>query len=189
MKRTLCFLYDTMADFEVTLTCSMIDGFEGMELTSIAYDRNLKEGMSRLKYTPDMTVKEALDLDDVECLIIPGGMERVLKDELKDLIQKLDKEGKLICAICAAPEFLAKSGVLENHKYTTTLDEEYFKANKIKDSFPRNNYVEEKVVRDGNVITAKGKSYVDFTAEIGEAFGAFEDDEDKSAFAKAYKGE
>lgn len=189
MKKTLCFLYDTMADFEVTLACDLMAGFGDKEVISIAYDKAPKEGMSKLKYVADMTVKEAMDLEDVECLIIPGGMERILKDDFKELIQKLDKEGKLICAICAAPVYLAEAGILENHKYTTTLNEEYFKTNGIKDYFPWNNYVEERVVKDGNIITAKGRAFVDFAAEIIGVFGAYDDEDDKADFLKSYKGE
>lgn len=188
MGKILCFMYESMADYEVTLACHMLGFFEETKVVSVSYDRSPIKGLSQLQYIPEMTVKEAIKLDDIEGLIIPGGMERECKEELIELIQKLDRDKKLICAICAAPEFLAKAGVLDNHLYTTTLTKDYFKDNGIEDCFPRENYLEEKVVRSENIITAKGKSFVDFGVEILEYFNLFDDNDEKQWFGKSYKG-
>lgn len=78
---------------------------------------------------------------------------------------------------------------MDKHHYTTTLSEDYFNDNGIKDCFPRENYLEEKVVRHENVITAKGRSFVDFGVEILDYFNMFENTEEKISYAKSYKGE
>lgn len=189
MGKILCFIYDSMADFEVTLGCHMLGCIEEVKIISIAYERGTIEALSQLKYVPDMTVKEAIELEDIEGLIIPGGVIRECRTELMELIQKLDREKKLICAICAAPEFLAKAGVLDNHRYTTTLDHSYYVDNGIEDCFPRGNYLEEKVVKHENIITAKGRSFVDFGTEILSVFNVFDDEDDKKGYARSYKGE
>jgi len=137
---------------------------------------------------PEITVKEAMKLEDVEGIVIPGGSVRECRAELMELIQKLHGDKKLICAICAAPEFLAKAGILDNHSYTTNLSEKYFKDNGIEDCFPRQNYLEEKVVRHENVITAKGRSFIDFGVEIMDYFNIFEDANDKKMCAGDFKG-
>ncbi|QSX05720.1 DJ-1/PfpI family protein [Sedimentibacter sp. zth1] len=189
MRKILCFIYNNMADFEITLSCDMLGCLEETKIISVAYERGTVGGLSQLKYTPDMTVREAIKLDDIDGLIIPGGFERNCKEELIELIQKVDRDKKLICAICAAPEYLAKAGILDNHLYTTTLDHSYFVENGIEDCFPRKNYLEEKVVIHENIITAKGKSFIDFGVEILDYFNAFDNADEKEMYARSYKGE
>lgn len=188
MGKILCFVYESMADFEITLTCHMLGWNPDKEFISIGYKKAPISASSNLQYMPEMTVKEAISLDDVDALIIPGGFERTCTAELIELIQKLYKEKKLICAICAAPEFLAKAGILDNHSYTTTLDEDYFKENGLKDPFPRQNYLDKKVVRHENIITAKGRSFIDFGIEILDYFNMFENDSEKNMLSMSYKG-
>lgn len=189
MGKILCFVYNDMADFETTLACHLLGSVEGKELISISYEKTPVKAFSKIQYMPEMTIKEALRLDDIEALIIPGGFKRDCTEEFMELIQKLHKDKKLICAICAAPEFLARAGVLENHTYTTTLGEDYFKENNIEDCFPRRNYLEENVVRHENVITAKGRSFIEFAAEILDYFNLYEDSNEKEMLIKAYRGE
>lgn len=189
MRKILCFVYESMADFEITLACHMLGWDPDKKFISIGYEKTPVRACSNLQYIPEMTIKEAISLDDVDALILPGGFERPCSSELIELIQKLNKEKKLICAICAAPEFLAKAGVLDNHSYTTTLDKDYFKENELTDPFPRQNYLERKVVRHENIITAKGRSFIDFGIEILDYFNIFEDESEKIMLSKSYKGE
>jgi putative intracellular protease/amidase len=189
MGKVLCYIYESMADFETTLACHMLASFAEKELISFGYEKTPVKAFSKIQYMPELTIKEAMNLEDVDALIIPGGFERDCKEELKLLIQKLHQDKKLICAICAAPEFLAKAGILENHSYTTTLGEDYYKELGAVDCFPRENYLEQMVVRHENLITAKGRAFVDFGIEILDYFNIFEDDADKEMCAKSYKGE
>jgi putative intracellular protease/amidase len=187
MGKVLCFIYNEMADFEMTLATHLL-GMSEKEIVLIAYEKEVITSKPGVTYYPRLTVNEALLLNDIEGLIIPGGWVRDLKPELKELICKLDTEKKLIAAICAGPEYLAKAGILDNHKYTTTLSEEYLKQIGIEDVFPRNNYIKEKVVRDENLITAVGHSFVDFAIEVTDWFGLFDDEEQKERFRNSYKG-
>lgn len=189
MGKILCFEYESMADFETALAWYMLGCEAEKEMVNIGYEKAPIKAASKIQYLPEMTVKEAINLDDVDALIIPGGFERECREELIELIRKLHKDKKLICAICAAPEFLAKAGILDSHLYTTTLDEDYFKEEGIEDCFPRQNYLEEKLVRHENVITAKDTSFVDFTIEIMDYFNMFDDVKEKEMYAKSYKGE
>ena len=139
-----------------------------------------------MQFVPKMTVKEALELDDVDGLIIPGGWERECREELIELIKKLHSQKKLIAAICAAPEFLAKAGILQDHKYTTTINEE--SRNKMIDLFPSENFIDKRVVVDKNVITAMGSAYREFGISILDYFESFENDEERKSYIEMYKG-
>lgn len=185
MGKILCFIYDTMADFETNLACHMLGDAEKQTI-AIGYDRIPYEGLSYMQYMPKMTVKEALDLDDVDGIIIPGGCERECREELLELINKLHSQKKLVAAICAAPEFLAKAGLLKDHKYTTTLDEA--SRNKMMGLFPKENYVDKRVVVDKNVITAVGSAYRAFGMSILDYFESFDNDEERKTYIEKYKG-
>lgn len=188
MRKILCFIYENMADFEITLACHMLSGVEDMEIISIAYENKPLQGLSSLEYMPQMTLEEVQNLEVIDGLIIPGGYERECRQELVELIQRLDKDKKLICAICAAPEFLAKAGILEKHLYTTTLDEHYFEEEGIEDCFPRKNYLDRKVIRHENIITAKGRSFIDFGTEILQYFNLFDNAEERDGYGDSYRG-
>ncbi|WBW94921.1 DJ-1/PfpI family protein [Oceanirhabdus sp. W0125-5] len=120
MGKILCFIYDDMADFEMTLPGTAISWLK-KELVTIAYKNKAVQSRPGFKYLPHATVKEALDFDDIDGLIIPGGWGDEQKTELTELIQKLNKGDKMLAAICAGPKFLARAGVLNDKKYTTTL--------------------------------------------------------------------
>lgn len=188
MGRLLCFIYEGMVDFEMTLACHLVD----KELITISYESKIIRSKSGICYYPICTVKEALNYADIDGLIIPGGYNDEQRYELTELINKLNNHGKLLSAICAGPQYLARAGVLKGKKYTTTLTEdklkEYFPL-VTEDPFPRDTYVNENVVRDTNIITAVGNAFVDFAIEIGDYFSNFKNEEEKKAYAKHYKGE
>lgn len=187
VKKILCFIYEDMVDFEMTLACHLVD----KEIVPIAYEIKVIKSKSGMCYYPMSTVKEALEYADVDGLIIPGGYNDEQRDELTELINKLNDQGKLLSAICAGPQYLARAGILEGKKYTTTLTEdklrEYFPIVS-KDPFPRDTYINENVVRDTNIITAVGNAFVDFSIEILDYFGNFKDETEKKKCASHYKG-
>ena len=188
MERVLFFIYDDMADFEFVLTANFLGASDGKGVIPIAYEKNPVRSRAGLLYLPKATVMEALDFEDASGLIITGGWTRVIKPELTELIEKIYSSGNLIAAICAGPEILTRSTVLKKHKYTTTLvPEEYLRIGTT-DPFPREKYTPEALVRDGNVITAFGTSFVDFAAEVADWYGLFDNDEEKARTARAYKG-
>ena len=186
MGKVLCFIYDDMADFELTLPGTFAGMYSNNELIPIAYEKKDITAKSGISYIPKAKVKEALEFNDVLGLIIPGGWNDEQRPELTKLINKLNNENKLIAAICAGPQFLARAGILKGRKYTTTLSEEVFEGKD--DPFPRDTFVKQNVVRDRNIITAVGDSFVDFAIEIGDYFNIFKDKKEKMECASTFKG-
>lgn len=62
------------------------------------------------------------NFDDSDMLFVPGGMPGVTNmlahDGLKELIQKFNREGKRLGAVCAGPAVLGQAGVLEGKEAT-----------------------------------------------------------------------
>ncbi|WP_026884717.1 DJ-1/PfpI family protein [Clostridium akagii] len=180
MGKILCFIYDNMVDFEMTLACHLI----GKEIVPIAYEIKVIKSTSGMCYYPITTVKEAVEYKDVD------GLNDEQRRELTELINKLNDQGKLLSAICAGPQYLARAGILKEKKYTTALTEdklkEYFPMVQ-EDPFPRDTYVNENVVRDNNIITAVGNAFIDFSIEILDYFGKFNDEAEKKKCSNHYK--
>jgi putative intracellular protease/amidase len=173
MNKVLCFISDEMADFEITLVFHKLKTIGDREIITVGYDLTPIVSESGLTYLPNRTLMQALDLPGVEALIIPGGPIRLQRDELTALIRKIDAEKKLLAAICNGPQYLGRAGILDNHRYTTSCSEDKINSLQVPDPFPRNNYVEARVVRDGHVITAKGRAFVDFSFAIFEYLGIY----------------
>lgn len=190
MGKILLFIYDDMADYEITFATHLLGADLGKEIIIIAYEDRLIRSKSGIVYKPAKLVKDVL-AEEVEGLIIPGGWNGETRPELIELIQNLNQKGRLLGAICAGPRFLAKAGVLDNAKYTTSIvswTETHAQRFMESDPFPRQNFVSDRVIKDGNIITAQGNAFIDFAIEVCDWFGAFEGEEDKNNFTLAIKG-
>lgn len=89
--------------------------------------------------------------DDMKMLILPGGPGHTLYEnsqELCELIKWAYDKGIYIAAICAAPAVLGDMGILNGKNFTCYPGFENACTGGI--------HSEEKAVRDGNIITAKG---------------------------------
>lgn len=173
MSAVLCFVSNEMADFEVVLTFQFLRSKGKKEVIPVGMDLSPVIGQSGLTYLPARTLQQALDLPDVEGLIIPGGPIRPQPEGLTPLIQKLDSQKKLLAAICFGPQYLGRAGVLDRHRFTTSCSENTIRELQVTDPYPRHNFVETRVIRDGHVITAQGSAFVDFAYAIADYLDAF----------------
>lgn len=191
MPKILLFIFEEMADYQITFVAHLLGADAGMEIITISYEDKIIKSAAGLFYKPARLVKDVLT-EDADGLIICGGWYGDTRNELLKLINNLNNKGKLIGAICGAGTvFLAKSGILNQAKYTTPVVEWTKKHIQVfgeKDPFPRDNFVQKRVVRDGNIITAQGIAFIDFAVEICDWFNLFEDQKDRDDFTKNIKG-
>lgn len=104
-----------------------------------------------VEVTADLEIGD-LDFSDAEAVILPGGLPGTINLENNETVQKAidfaSDNGKLVCAICAAPSILGHKGLLEGKEAIAFpgFDKE-LRGAKISDKY---------VVVDGNFITARG---------------------------------
>lgn len=155
----------------------LAEGFEEVEaLTVVNYLRRasievdtVSIGEKSVKGAHDIIVsadKLLSDLDSVamyDAVVIPGGIPGAtnLRDNKRviEIVKSLNKEDKLIAAICAGPIVLERAGLIAGKDITSYPGFE--------DELPDCNYMEASVVKDGNIITSRGPALAgDFAIEI-----------------------
>lgn len=96
---------------------------------------------------------EDICADDIDMIVLPGGVEGTYKlaedKNIIKLLQDMDKKGKNIGAICAAPFALNKAGVLKEKFTCYPSFEEYIRLD---------GYMADKsmVIEDENIMTSRG---------------------------------
>ena len=80
---------------------------------------------------------------------------------------------KVIASISSSPFLLAKAGILRGKQYTVGMTEENMEKVGV---FEKENYSDELVVQDGNIITARGRGFIRFGIYLGKALNLEFDD-------------
>ena len=92
------------------------------------------------------------DLSEYDMIVLPGGMPGSVhlrdNEQLIAELQKFEKIGKKVAAICAAPIALNQAGLLEGRNFTC--------YDGVQEQIVDGHYHKETVVVDGNVITSRG---------------------------------
>lgn len=169
-----CFLAEGFEEVEALTAVDMIRR-AGLELKTVGVGDKYICGAHGIKVECDCTQDEILLDNNLDAVVLPGGMPGTLNLEKSRTVQSaIDyaaQNSKLICAICAAPLILGHKGLLagkeaiaypgfEKELTGATLSEKY-------------------VVCDGNIITAKGAGVaVEFSLEIVAYLSGWEKSEE-----------
>ncbi|MBR7077453.1 MAG: DJ-1/PfpI family protein [Clostridia bacterium] len=185
MKKVLMMVHDGFEEVEALTTVDILRR-AGVAVTVCSMTgRNVLHGSHGIDVAADAvfgrTVKEDC-ADAFDALAFPGGLPNAhtLRDDTRatDAAKAFYAKGKIVCAICAAPCVLEKAGLLKGRRATSypgCIDESACE------------YSEEKVVRDGNMITSRGVgTALDFALAIAEAL-AGKQAADKVAASILYK--
>lgn len=112
---------------------------------------------------------EQLSAEEIDCVLIPGGFSpdylRRHKGTLK-LVTDCYEQGRLIAAICHGPWVLISAGIISGKRATG--------LNAVRDDMVNAGaeYLDEAVVRDGNIITSRMPNDLpEFCLEIIRALG------------------
>ncbi len=146
-----CFLADGFEEVEAIAPIDMLRR-AGVEVKTVGVTGEVIDGRHGIKVIPDIDMKDIVLDENLEAVILPGGLPGATNLEesaaVQNAIDFANENGKLICAICAAPQILGHKGLLDGKEaiaYPGFEDE-------LKGAIISNDYV----VRDGNFITAKG---------------------------------
>ena len=175
----LCYIYEGMADFEITLLLHRLRNTGKREIVTISERTEKITAQSGMAYLPDQRIADITDIAGIEALIIPGGPINNDQNEIIGLVQSMIGQQKLVASICFSPQFLGRAGVLDRYRFTTSCTAEKIVALGCRDPFNWSNYLDRRVVTDRNLITAKGYAFVDFAIAVADYLHIFKDDRQK----------
>lgn len=155
--------------FEESETLYIVDILRRCQISCelVALEKKEVMGAHRIVVLADRTLKEGKD--DWAVLILPGGYGAVKEMEesetLRERLCKRNRQGKLIAAMCAAPEVLDQCNILESKRFTAYQGYEH----KLK----AKGFVSDIVVEDQNLITSRGPACaMHFAFAIAKRLGA-----------------
>lgn len=123
----------------------------GKDVCLVGVTGKIVTGAHHICVTADCEIGK-MPKKEVEAIILPGGPGHQNLDKcdiLKEMIQKENKKGTLICAICAAPSILGRMGLLSGKKAICFPGYE-------PELIGAEVELGESVVEDGSFITARG---------------------------------
>ena len=151
MKTVYAFLADGMEEVEALMVIDLLRRTKKLDVVTVSIKEDLLvEGSHKIKVYADKTIGE-IDFEDGDCIFLPGGIPGTPNlaacSMLTEQIVKYNREGKIVAAICAAPSILSSLGILKDKNATSYPS---FEA-----QMDCKNYGGT-VVRDANIVTAKG---------------------------------
>jgi 4-methyl-5(b-hydroxyethyl)-thiazole monophosphate biosynthesis len=147
MKTALLLLADGFEEIEaVTIIDVLRRGDVAVTTASLAG--------KHVRGSHDITIEsdallDRVSVDSFDALVLPGGpAAKTLREEprVQATIKAAADAGKLVAAVCAAPTALEAAGVLRGKRATS------YPGNPL----PSAQFVEERVVEDGNIVTSRG---------------------------------
>lgn len=176
MKKVLMFVYDSFAEFEISILVTCLSGSEYKLETFSTSDSPVTSG-GKLKVLPDLHI-DHVNVEDYAALIIPGGEPSpYLEDSsLLDLIQQFHESKKTIAAICGGPALLGAAGILNDVSFTASITKE---DTLYCDHMNWEKKKENLLVIDQHVITSTGSNYIVFAEEVLRKLGIVPIDEIK----------
>ncbi len=160
------FLADGFEEVEAVATIDMLRRCE-LDVMTVGVGSQLVVGSHSMGLVCDADAKNLVPGDELQAVVLPGGMPGTLNledsDKVNEFLDFAKENDRFICAICAAPSILGHKGFLKNKKATCFPGFEK--------ELDCSEYTGDFVTVDGKIITAKGAgAAIDFGLKIAEQF-------------------
>ena len=154
MAKVYAFLAEGLEEVECLAVVDVLRR-SGVEVTMVSVSgRKEVTGAHGIRLMADALFEEA-DPDQADVLFLPGGMPGTnnLREHqgLREAIERANKQGRRVAAICAAPSVLGAMGLLKGRTATCYPGFE--------EQLTGVSYTSQGVVTDGNITTGRGLGY------------------------------
>ena len=150
MKKVILFFANGTEEIEALTALDLLRR-AGAEVTLAGVGGKELTGSHAIRITADIDAS-ALSAFDYDMVVVPGGMPGTTHMDASAVVDRalceVDKNGGFLAAICAAPLVLGKRGYLKNKKAICYPGFESYLDGAV--------LAEERVCRDGRIITAAG---------------------------------
>lgn len=176
--RVLIVLYDGFTEYEYQIPLLALHHFS-IPFDVVGLESKEVNGMMGLKASLAKSLDE-IGTSEYTALFLPGidysEREKIAENErLRSLIWKFDQTEKLIAAVCAAPVFLGKAGVLKGKKFCSDVS--------VHNAFEGATQVQESAIKDEHILTGLGSRIYPFTALLIDALAGQEKSQSYRAWA------
>ena len=170
MQKIIMILTDGFEEIEA-VTVSDVMRRLGFDFVFAALEQPRLRASNGLNIIADTTLDRCSPAD-FDAVVLPGGMPNAMKlrasSAVIDFLVEMNRRGKIVAAICAAPIVLAKAGLLENRTFTLYPGLDPYLDGKIPSSAS--------VETDGNIVTGKGPGVsFQFASALASALGVSTD--------------
>ncbi len=166
MSRAYTLLFDGFADWELGHTLAELRRYGKVEVVPVGFSDKTITSMGGLSVILYKSISE-IDIQDVLIFILPGGHmweDSYPRDEIEQLLHRLEDAQKPIAAICAATTTVARAGLLKGRKHTS--NSLGYLSKMVPEYSESANYIDSLATRDQHIITASGLGSIEFTMEI-----------------------
>ncbi|GKX31549.1 hypothetical protein SH1V18_40290 [Vallitalea longa] len=154
------YLFDNYAEPELCVPTLMFNYIDENNVVMISSEQDVIKCADGKRILIDKKISQ-IDPEDIDVLIIPGGIP-IIKDDIIKLIQQCEKNGAIIGGICGGVDYIAHAGILSGRKYTG-----YYEKDKTYDYLPTDGILTYSMYEsDKNVVTAKTEAYLEFALEL-----------------------
>ncbi len=166
-KRVLCLLAPGFEEIETVTPIDLLRRAGAEVIVASINGEQSVTGRSQITLRADAALADVAN-EDFDLLIVPGGPGvKALRADGRPakLAEAFHRSGKVVAAICAGPTVLKDAHLLENRRFTAHFS--------VYEELP-DALAEERVVRDGEILTSRGAgTAVDFGLALVQAlFGA-----------------
>lgn len=161
MKKVVVFLAPGFEEIEAVTPIDVLRRAE-IQVTVAGIRPGPITGSHGITIHADTTI-DKVRTEEADMVVLPGGLPGSvhLREDagVKDFVRKMDKAGKYVCAICAAPTVLHAADVIGNRAITSHPA--------VRQTLAHLNYKEDRVVEDGTLITSRGPgTALEFSLEL-----------------------
>ena len=143
--------------FEEGETVEILDVLRrgGFHVDSVSIAGEQVSGAHKITIKADKVLgKDLKAYQGYDMIVLPGGwtgVDNMIADQrVHELVRHYDKSGKWVAAMCAAPNVLAKAGVIQGKTITA------YPGKKTEPFYTGATYVRDTVVIDGKMVTSRG---------------------------------
>lgn len=161
-QKVLIVLADGFEEIEAVTPMDVLRRAE-LEVTVAGLSGKTVKGAHGVSIEADITLDDYDEIPDL--IVLPGGMpgsKNLAKSKkVAELVHKINREGKIVSGICAAPALvLAPTGLLNGKRATCYPGFENNFSNAV-------TFSQDRVVVDGNLVTSRGPgSALEFACEL-----------------------
>lgn len=166
-------VFDGFADWEPAYALAELRRSGKREVVTVGFSGKPVVSMGGLRVLPDQSLAD-VRTDHIGLFLLPGGdlweAGEYPEPVLSPVLQRLNAAGVPIAAICGATLALARAGLLNDRRHTSTVPGDLNAAEGYSGAA---HYVRTPAVTDRGVITASGLASIDFAREVFALVGVF----------------